>query len=41
MTTPLTSLEHDLLACVERLVISCEISVLELSGLEQRSTNGM
>lgn len=41
MTTPLTALERDLLACVERLVTACEISASELSGLKERSTNGM
>ena len=41
MTTPLTALERDLLACVERLVKACETSTKELSGLEERSTNGM
>ena len=41
MTTPLTALERDLLACVERLVTTCEVSAAELSGLEERSTNGM
>ena len=41
MTTPLTALERDLLACVERLVTACEVSAKELSGLEERSTNGM
>ncbi|MCZ4254675.1 hypothetical protein O4H53_03925 [Sulfitobacter sp. G21635-S1] len=38
MTTPLTALERDLLACVERLVTACEVSAKELSGLEERST---
>ncbi|WP_065335020.1 hypothetical protein [Tritonibacter mobilis] len=38
MTTPLTALERDLLACVERLVTACETSAAELSGLEARST---
>jgi hypothetical protein len=38
MTTPLTALERDLLACVERLVTACETSAVELSGLEARST---
>ena len=38
MTTPLTALERDLLACVERLVTACETSAQELSGLEERST---
>ena len=38
MTTPLTALERDLLACVERLVTACETSAKELSGLEARST---
>ena len=41
MTTPLTALERDLLACVERLVTACEVSAKELSGLEARSTNRM
>ena len=41
MTTPLTALERDLLACVERLVTACEVSAKELSGLEARSTNKM
>jgi hypothetical protein len=41
MTTPLTALECDLLACVERLVTACETSATELSGLAERSTNGM
>jgi len=41
MTTPLTALERDLLACVERLVTACEVSAKELSGLEERSTKGM
>lgn len=41
MTTPLTALERDLLTCVERLVTACEVSAAELSGLEERSTNGM
>jgi len=41
MTTPLTALERDLLACVERLVTACETSAEELSGLEARSTNKM
>jgi len=41
MTTPLTALERDLLACVERLVMACEASAAELTGLEERSTNGM
>ena len=39
MTTPLTALERDLLACVERLVTACEVSAKELSGLEERSTS--
>jgi hypothetical protein len=38
MTTPLTALERDLLAYVERLVTACEVSAKELSGLEERST---
>lgn len=38
MTTPLTALERDLLACVERLVTACETSARELNGLEARST---
>jgi hypothetical protein len=41
MTTPLTALERDLLACVERLVTACEVSVKELNGLEERSTTKM
>ena len=41
MTTPLTALERDLLACVERLVTACEVSAKELSGLEERSTKKM
>ena len=41
MTTPLTALERDLLACVERLVTACETSAQELSGLEERSTKTM
>ena len=41
MTTPLTALERDLLACVERLVTACEVSAKELSGLEERSTSRM
>ena len=41
MTTPLTALERDLLACVERLVTACEVSAKELSGLEKRSTTRM
>ena len=41
MTTPLTALERDLLACVERLVTACEVSARELSGLEGRSTTRM
>lgn len=41
MTAPLTALERDLLACVERLVTACETSATELTGLEERSTNGM
>ena len=41
MTTPLTALERDLLACVERLVTACEVSAKELSGLEARSTSKM
>ena len=41
MTTPLTALERDLLACVERLVTACETSVQELRALEARSTNGI
>ncbi|MFH4039640.1 hypothetical protein WAI72_18610 [Acinetobacter baumannii] len=38
MTAPLTALERDLLACVQRLVTACETSAAELSGLEARST---
>ena len=41
MTMPLTALERDLLACVERLVTACEVSTAELNGLEERSTNGI
>ena len=41
MTTLLTALERDLLACVERLVTACEVSTKELSGLEARSTTKM
>jgi hypothetical protein len=41
MMAPLTALERDLLACVERLVTACEVSAKELSGLEERSTNKM
>ena len=41
MTTPLTALERDLLACVERLVTACEVSAKELNGLETRSTSGI
>lgn len=41
MTRPLTALERDLLACVERLVTACETSAAELNGLEARSTNKM
>ncbi len=41
MTTPLTALERDLLACVERLATACEVSAKELSGLEERSTTKM
>ena len=36
MTTPLTALERDLLACVERLLTACEVSAKELNGLEAR-----
>ncbi|MDA7966398.1 hypothetical protein [Ruegeria sp.] len=39
MATPLTALERDLLACVERLVKACETSAQELRALETRSTN--
>ena len=38
MTTPQTALERDVLACVERLVTSCETSAAESNGLEARST---
>lgn len=38
MTTPLTALERDLLACVERLVTACETSVKELARFEARWT---
>ena len=41
MATPLTALERDFLACVERLVTACEVSAKELSGLEARSTTRM
>ena len=41
MTTLLTALERDLLACVERLVTACEVSAKDLSGLEARSTTRM
>ena len=41
MTTPLTALERDLIACVERMVTACEFSATELSGLETRSTTKM
>lgn len=41
MTTPMTALEGDLLACVERLVTACEVSAKELSGLEARLTTKM
>ena len=41
MKTPMTALERDLLACVERLVTACEVSAKELSGLETRSTTKM
>ena len=41
MMKPLTALERDLLACVERLVKACEVSAKELSGLEERSTTKM
>ena len=41
MTTLLTALERDLLACVERLVTACEVSAKELNGLEARSTTKM
>lgn len=41
MMTPLTALERDLLACVERLVTACEVSAKELNGLEERSTTRM
>ena len=39
MKTPMTALERDLLACVERLVTACETSARELNGLEERSTH--
>ena len=38
MTTPLTALERDLLACVERLVPASEASAKDLTALETRST---
>ena len=38
MTTPLTALERDLLACVERLVTASEASAKDLTALETRST---
>ncbi len=38
MTTPLTALERDLLACVERLVTASEASAKDLTVLEARST---
>ena len=38
-TTPLTALERELLASVERLVTACESSAKELHALEKRSTN--
>lgn len=41
MDQPLTALERDLLACVERLVAACETSAQELRGLETRSTGGI
>ena len=41
MTMPLTALERDLLACVERLVTACVTSTVELHGLEVRSTSGI
>ncbi len=37
MTQPLTALERELLASVERLVTACESSAKELSGFEKRS----
>ena len=37
-TTPLTALERELLASVERLVTACESSAKELHALEKRST---
>lgn len=37
--TPLTALERELLASVERLVTACESSAKELHGLEKRSTS--
>lgn len=40
-TTPLTALERELLASVERLVTACESSAKELHALEKRSTNGI
>lgn len=41
MDQPLTALERDLLACVERLVTACETSAKELRSLEERSTTGI
>lgn len=38
MSEAMTQLERELLGYVERLVASCEVSVKELHGLEQRST---
>lgn len=37
--TPLTALERELLASVERLVTACESSARELHALEKRSTS--
>ena len=39
MTQPLTALERELLASVERLVTACESSAKELHSLEKRSTS--
>ena len=38
MTKPLTALERDLLACVERLVTASEASAKDLTTLQTRST---
>lgn len=39
MTQPLTALERELLASVERLATACESSAKELHALEKRSTS--